>query len=209
MARAFADITFTESVKAAQVRYGSREFNRRFETAPEPRNQLNEFDREFISNRDSFYQSSVGSNGWPYVQHRGGPIGFLKVLDNRTLAYADFSGNRQYISVGNMMDNNKVCLFLMDYARQQRLKIWGLSEIVHTNENETLISQLLDDTYKAVVERAVVITVEALEWNCSKHITPRFTEQDITPWAKNLIDENTALKERISILEARNHDHTV
>lgn len=201
MARAFADITFTDSVKAAQTQYGSREFNQRFEISPEARNQLKEIDHEFIASRDSFYQASTGSNGWPYVQHRGGPVGFLKVLDDRTLAYADFSGNRQYISVGNMMANDKVCLFLMDYARKQRLKIWGHSRIVHADEDAELFSRLTDGTYKAVVERAVVIHVEALEWNCSKHITPRFTEQDISPWIKNLVDENTALKERISLLE--------
>lgn len=203
MARAFADITFTESVKAAQTLYGSREFNQRFEKSPEPRNQLRELDYEFICSRDSFYQATTGSNGWPYVQHRGGPVGFLRVLDNRTLAYPDFNGNRQYISVGNLMANDKVCLFLMDYAQQRRLKVWGRSRLLHANEDPVFFSQFNQNTSQVIVERIVIIEIEALEWNCSKYITPRFTEQDILPWIESLRDENIALKQRLVELEGK------
>lgn len=202
MPRAFAEITFTDSVKAAQALYGSREFNQRFEMSPEPRNQLNQMDTDFISARDSFYQASVSENGWPYVQHRGGPAGFLKTLDERTIAYADFSGNRQYISVGNMMANTQVCLFLMDYANRQRLKIWGRATIVHERDNPQLLSALTIEHYAARVERAIIIQVEALEWNCSKHITQRFTATEVKNIIAPLMAENEQLKARLAAYEA-------
>jgi len=179
MARAFADITFTESVKAAQSLYGSRENNRGFELADDPRNSLSASEAEFIHARDSFYQATVGENGWPYVQHRGGAIGFIKVLDERTLGYADFRGNRQYISVGNINADERVSLIFMDYANQRRLKIWGRAKVIHEHENPNLIAQLEDPSYRARIERAVIIHVEAYEWNCPQHITRRYTEDEI------------------------------
>jgi uncharacterized protein len=203
MARAFADITFTDSVRSAQTLYNSREFNKRFEDAKDPRNSLGPMDAEFIASRDSFYQASVGENGWPYVQHRGGPVGFLKVLDERTLGYADFSGNRQYISVGNFMADDRASLFLMDYANRRRLKIWGRASLVHQEQDPELIVALQDRDYGAPVERAVLIKIEALEWNCSKHITPRYTEQEVRKVLQPLIDENLQLKEHIAQLSAQ------
>jgi hypothetical protein len=122
----------------------------------------------------------VGENGWPYVQHRGGPPGFLTVLDARTIGYADFSGNRQYISVGNLDGNGRVCLFLMDYPGQRRLKLWGRARLIDEDEQPELLARLESPHYRARVERSVVITVEAFDWNCPKHITPRFTEAEIT-----------------------------
>ena len=134
---------------------------------------------EFIRARDSFYQGTVGENGWPYVQHRGGPAGLLKVLDAHTIGYADFTGNRQYISVGNLDGDNRLSLFLMDYPGQRRLKIWGRARLVDENTDPALIARLESPDYRARVERGVVITVEAFDWNCPKYITPRFTEREV------------------------------
>jgi predicted pyridoxine 5'-phosphate oxidase superfamily flavin-nucleotide-binding protein len=201
MARAFADITFTDSVKAAQTLYHSREHNRGFELAEDPRNVLTDMAAAFIAERDSFYQATVAENGWPYVQHRGGAKGFLKVLDAQTLAYADFRGNRQYLSVGNIMADERVCLFLMDYANRHRLKIWGKASVVHEKEFPALILALTSENYKATVERAIVIRVEALEWNCSKHIPQLFDEDQIRKILQPLVDENDALKARLAGLQ--------
>lgn len=203
MSRAFADITFTESVMAAQARYASREHNKRFEMSPDKRNTLTAMDAEFISSRDSFYQASVGENGWPYVQHRGGSVGFLKVLDERTLGYADFRGNRQYISVGNINADERMCLFLMDYANRHRLKIWARAQVIHEDENPKLFQLLIDAESSAIVERVVVIHIEALEWNCSKHITQRFTENEIKEIVMPLIAENEQLKAQLARYENR------
>lgn len=198
MARAFADITFTESVKAAQSLYGSRENNRGFEFAEDPRNTLGAAEAEFIHARDSFYQATVGENGWPYVQHRGGAAGFIKVLGERTLGYADFRGNRQYISVGNMNADDRISLIFMDYANQRRLKIWGRAKVVHESENVDLIVALENPDYRARIERAVIIHVEAYEWNCPQHITRRFTEAEVRETLAPLIAENEQLKTRVS-----------
>jgi predicted pyridoxine 5'-phosphate oxidase superfamily flavin-nucleotide-binding protein len=186
MARAFSDITFTDSVKAAQSLYGSRENNRGFELAEDPRNSLGYSEATFIRARDSFYQATVGENGWPYVQYRGGPVGFTKVLDERTLGYADFRGNRQYISVGNINADERISLIFMDYTNQRRLKIWGRAKVIHEGENAELIASLEDPDYRARIERAVVIHVEAYEWNCPQHITRRFTEEEIQEYIISL-----------------------
>lgn len=192
MARAFADISFTDSVKAAQSLYGSRESNRSFELADDPRNTLGEAEAEFIAARDSFYQATVGENGWPYVQHRGGPIGFVKVLDERTLGYADYRGNRQYISVGNINSDDRVSLIFMDYVNRRRIKIWGRARIVHESENMELVARLEDSHYRARIERAVIIHVEAYEWNCPQHITPRYTEDEVREIVKQVTEQQTA-----------------
>ena len=203
MARAFVDITFTDSVLAAQARYASRAHNERFEMSADKRNTLTAMDAEFIASRDSFYQASVGENGWPYVQHRGGALGFLKMLDERTLGYADFRGNRQYISVGNITADERVCLFLMDYAKRRRLKIWARAHVIHENENSELFAALIDSGSSVIVERAVVIHIEALEWNCSKHITQRFTEAEINQLLMPIMAENEQLKAKLSHYEPK------
>ena len=151
MARAFVDITFTPSVKAAQTLYHSREHNRGFELAEGPRNVLTEMAAAFIAERDSFYQATVAENGWPYMQHRGGPKGFLKVLDEHTLGYADFRGNRQYLSVGNIAADERICLFLMDYANRRRLKIWGRASVVHDEDSSELMPVLINSEYKSIM----------------------------------------------------------
>ncbi|MEJ2794356.1 pyridoxamine 5'-phosphate oxidase family protein [Iodobacter sp. LRB] len=194
MPRAFAAITFTDSVKAAQTRYHSRDSNRGFELAEDTRSEMTEREAEFIAARDSLYMATVGENGWPYVQHRGGPAGFLKVLDANTLGFADFRGNVQYLSVGNLNANDKVSIILMDYPNRRRLKIWGRVRIVHELENPELIAALEDPAYRARIERAMVITVEAWDWNCPQHITPRHTDADIEQLIAPLQAELKALQ---------------
>jgi ferredoxin-NADP reductase/predicted pyridoxine 5'-phosphate oxidase superfamily flavin-nucleotide-binding protein len=183
MARAFADISFTPGVKAAQSRYGSRAANRGFEAGEVPKEVLTEREREFIAERDGFYQASVGETGWPYVQFRGGPPGFLKVLDERTIGYADFRGNRQYITTGNLATNDRVALILMDYANRRRLKIWARARIVHAEDDAALLRRLEAPHYRAAVERAIVLRIEAFDWNCPQHITPRYTQAEIATLA--------------------------
>ena len=178
MSSAFADITFTPSVQAAQQRYGSRQTNRRFELDDKRFDTLGPHEAEFIRERDGFYQATVSETGWPYVQFRGGPAGFLKVLDEKTLGYADFRGNRQYLSVGNLNANDRMALILMDYVHRQRLKIWGRVRIVHEEDEADLVAALELPAYRARVERGVLIRVEAIEWNCPQHITPRYTEAE-------------------------------
>ena len=179
MARAFAKIAFTPNVQAAQARMGSRDAYRTAELGDAEAVELSAYEVEFIAARDSFYQGTVGENGWPYVQHRGGPTGFLKVLDPQTIGYADFSGNRQYISVGNLDGDDRVSLFLMDYPAQRRLKIWGRARLVDEDTEPALAARLESPDYRARVERGVIITVEAFDWNCPKYITPRFTEREV------------------------------
>lgn len=179
MARAFAKIAFTPKVQAAQMRMGSRDAYRAVELGATEEVALSPYEVDFISERDSFYQGSVSENGWPYVQHRGGPTGFLKVLGPQTIGYADFSGNRQYISVGNLEGDDRVSLFLMDYPGQRRLKIWGRARLIEEATEPDLVARLESPSYRAPVERGVVITVEAFDWNCPKYITPRFTERQV------------------------------
>ena len=197
MSTAFADIAFTPSVKAAQSRYGSREANHGFELAEDARNELTERETKFIAARDSFYQATVAESGWPYVQHRGGPAGFLKVLDARTIGYADFRGNVQYLSAGNLAANERVSLILMDYANRRRLKIWGRARIVHADEQPELVARLEVPGYRARVERGIVIRVEAWDWNCPQHITQRYSKAEIERMMAPLIEENRNLKARV------------
>lgn len=179
MASAFARIAFTPKVRAAQTRMGSRDGYRQLETGEDEVAALGPMEIEFIAERDSLYQGTVGESGWPYVQHRGGPPGFLKVLDERTIGYADFSGNRQYLSVGNLAGDDRVSLFLMDYAQQRRLKIWGRARLVDESLEPELIARLESTGYRARVERGVVIQIEAFDWNCPKYITPRYTKAQV------------------------------
>lgn len=207
MPRAFADITFTPSVKAAQELYGSREANRGFELADNPRNELTEPEVQFIEARDSFYQATVGENGWPYVQHRGGPIGFLKVIDSRTIGFADFRGNRQYISVGNINADDRISLILMDYPNRHRLKIWGRARVVHEPDHPEIIAALENPEYRARIERAFLITVEAFEWNCPQHIVPRYTKEQVQTIIEPLITENENLKAQLQLLLSQQRDN--
>src|SRR5450432_2021840 len=196
MGRAFAEIAFTPSVKSAQSRYGSRRANQSFEDAEDREDELSEMEREFIESCDSFYQATVSETGWPYVQFRGGPPGFLKVIDSKTLGFADFRGNVQYLSVGNINADGRIALILMDYPNRRRLKIWGRASIVHEADEPALLAALKVPGYKARVERAIVIRVEAFDWNCPQHITPRFTEAEVKAVMAPLVAELEALRAR-------------
>ena len=173
-----SDIAFTDSVKKIQEQKGSRSIYINVEQRGSWHDTVTEELRDFIAERDSFYMSTVNSEGQPYIQHRGGPKGFLKVINSRTLGFADFAGNRQYISYGNLEDNNKVCLFFMDYPNRTRIKLWGTAEV--NEDDATLIEQLSVSDYKAQVERAFIIHIEAWDRNCPQHIVPRFTKQEIS-----------------------------
>ncbi len=194
MARNFAEIAFTESVKAQQEKYGSRKSYARMEAVARG-NEIGENEAAFIAARDSFYLATVGESGFPYVQFRGGPQGFLKVLNTKTLAYADFRGNLQYVSVGNLTRNDKAALILMDYANRQRLKIYARIEVIEAKDRPELIAQLQDASYDAEIERAMVLHLEAFDWNCPQHITQRFTIEEIR-------ELNAPLYEHVSKLEA-------
>jgi len=173
-----SDIAFSDTVKKIQKQEGSRDIYAHIEQHDSWKDTVTKEFSEFIAVRDSFYMATVNAEGQPYIQHRGGPKGFLKVIDDRTLGFADFSGNRQYISYGNLVDNNKVCLFLMDYPNRKRIKIWGTAEVI--NGDEALNNQLITPGYKAIPERAFIIHLQAWDINCPKHITPRYTMEEIT-----------------------------
>lgn len=179
MGRKFAEIAFTPSVRSAQERYGSREANRAFERARNPHATLRETEAAFIRARDGFYVATVSESGWPYVQFRGGPPGFLQVLDVGTIAYPDFSGNAQYLTTGNLTADDRASLILLDYAERRRLKIWARARIVDHADDPELVRRLTIPGYPARVERAVVMAVEAFDWNCPRHITPRFTAAEL------------------------------
>lgn len=200
MARNFAEIAFTENVKTQQQKYGSRRSYARME-AQSRGSELTFAEMDFIAERDGFYLATAGANGYPYVQFRGGPKGFLKVLDQHTLAYADFRGNQQYISVGNLSGNDKAALILMDYAQRQRLKIYARIEIIEAKDAPDLIAQLQDASYKAQVERAMVLRVEAFDWNCPQHITPRFTAEEIRALNEPLYEHITKLEAEVERLK--------
>ncbi len=203
MPRAFSELTFTPTVRAHQERMGSAKSYAKFiEGGPQQGHEIGEAEKAFIEARDGFYQSTVSETGWPYVQYRGGPVGFLKVLDARTIGYADFSGNKQYISRGNLDGNDRIAMILMDYANRRRLKILGR---VKFNEGKEAAASLYPQGAEAEAERAVVIHVEGLDWNCPRHITPRFTEAELRPHLNNLGQqlaqlqaENEDLKQRLA-----------
>lgn len=200
MSRAFSDIAFTSAVRAMQTRMGSRANYAPLDQTEDRRDALGPMEAEFIAERDGFYQATVGETGWPYVQFRGGPAGFLKVLDQKTIGYADFRGNVQYISVGNFANNDRISLILMDYPNRRRLKILGRARIVELDQDPLLIARLESAHYRARVERAVVISVEGYDWNCPQHITPRFTEAEVFAATAPMRDELAALKAHIERL---------
>ena len=174
----FTKFAFTDSVKRAQERYGTRRSYARMEAAGD-RYALTDREASFIQASDSLYMATVGENGWPYVQFRGGPIGFLKVIDDTTLGYADFRGNGQYISTGNIQASDKAALILMDYPSRQRLKIWAEVAIMEADQDAELRHRLKMPDYKARIERLVILDVQAYDWNCPQHITPRYTIEEI------------------------------
>ncbi len=188
----YFEIAFTPAVRAAQAEHG-RELRIEADDASE---RLGEAEAAFIGERDSFYLASVSETGWPYVQHRGGPKGFLKVQDARTLAFADYRGNRQYISAGNTRVNDRVALFLMDYPRRARLKIYAHMESIPLEADPELAARVVEGA-TGRPERILKLHVAAFSWNCSQHITPRYSGAELAP---TLI----ALRDRIAELETEN-----
>ena len=204
MSRAYADIAFTASVRAMQSSRGSRSAYAALDHAPQQEPRLGGQEAAFIRERDGFYQATVGETGWPYVQFRGGPAGFLKVLDDKTLGYADFRGNVQYISAGNLQGNERVSILLMDYANQRRLKLLGRARLLSEAsdpEFSMLMPRLALPDYRARVERAVIISVEAFDWNCPQHITPRFTEEEVNDGIAPMRAELARLRAEIAALK--------
>lgn len=174
----YARTMFSDAAKGLQERAGSRAAYERMARSGHFEDGLGEFEKEFIEARDSFYMATVTPDGWPYIQHRGGPAGFLRVVDEKTLAFADYSGNKQLISAGNLSVNDRVSLFLMDYPNQARLKIIGHARVLEVGEDPAIEGRLVKER-RAKVEGVVVIRVAGYDWNCSQHITPRYTEEEI------------------------------
>ena len=193
MGHQFAEIAFTDNVRSIQQAMGSRAGYASMEEGADYNHLLSEREAGFISARDSFYMASVSETGWPYLQHRGGPAGFMRIIDERTIGFADFSGNRQYVSTGNFMNNDRVALFFMDYPTRTRLKLLGRVRVIAEDDYEILARLEVDD-YRARVERGFLIQVEAFDWNCPQHITPRYTEDQIETLMAPLLEENRALK---------------
>ncbi len=179
MPRRYTELVFTDDVKAAQRAQGVRESARRMETVEVEDTRLDEPTARYIAQRDSFYMATVLENGWPYLQHRGGPRGFLRALDDRTLAFADFAGNRQLVSTGNLRGDDRTALFLMDYPNGRRLKVMARTEVHRAADRPDLVARVEDPTYRARVERVFVLHVEAFDWNCPQHITPRWTTDEL------------------------------
>lgn len=195
MAAKFIELAFTDAVKRAQERFYGRSHAI---NGVRPSDALSEDEAGFISERDSFYLASVSESGFPYIQHRGGPPGFLRVIGSHTLAFADFSGNRQMISTGNVSVNPKVSLFLMDYAHQVRLKILGEARVEAAADVPEWVAQLAEPGQERRVERVVFIDVVGFDWNCPKYITPRFTgsevAQAVAPLHARIADLEAQLK---------------
>lgn len=177
MSRKFTEIAFSPAVKAIQERYGSREMYQRMEESGPENDKLIPRLTEFIQERESFYLGTINETGWPYIQFRGGAAGFLKVLDESTLGFADFGGNCQYLTIGNLSVNDKIFLFLMDYKNRRRLKIWGRGKVEYNNLE--LIEQLRVPGYEATAERAIIIQVEAWDWNCPQHIPVKYSQEEV------------------------------
>lgn len=189
-----SDIAFTPAVKAIQHRNGSRKDYARMERSGGWQTTVTAELTEFLAGLDMFYLGTANGDGQPYIQYRGGPPGFLKALDDRTLAFADFGGNRQYITLGNLSENPKAFIFLMDYANSRRVKVWGTAKVV--DDDPGLLDRLRHPEYPGKVERAIVFTIEAWDVNCPQHIHRRFSRQQVA----RVIEE---LQGRVTELEAK------
>lgn len=195
----FGDIAFTDHVKAEQEARGSREMYEGMTARPAP-DGFGDREAAFISMRDSFYMATVSEDGWPYIQHRGGPLGFLKLLSPTQLGFADYRGNRQYVSVGNLQTDKRVSLFLMDYPNRARLKLLGNANVQEADANPDLASKLgIEDQRK--VERLFTIDIEAFDWNCPQFITPRFTEAELAASLSPMVDELQTLRQENAFLK--------
>ncbi|MCW5646444.1 MAG: pyridoxamine 5'-phosphate oxidase family protein [Sphingopyxis sp.] len=206
MARNYRHTMFSDAVKALQERHGSRASYLKMDAGADGTpDALTAKELDYIALRDSFYMASVTAHGWPYMQHRGGPAGFLRHIAGNRIGFADYRGNKQYISTANLAGNDRVSLFLMDYPNKDRLKLVGHAHSIELADDPELVTSLMPEGYRAVPERAFLIDVIGWEWNCSQHITPRFTEAEISaaiqPMAAELGQlraENAALHARLS-----------
>ena len=194
-----SDVAFTPAVKAIQTRKGSRssyahmELGGSWETTVTPELEA------FLAELDMFYLGTANAEGQPYIQYRGGSPGFLKVVDEKTLGFADFGGNRQYITLGNLSENSKAFIFLMDYARSRRIKVWGNARVV--DDDRALLDQLRDPAYPGKVERAIVFEIEAWDVNCPQHIHKRFSQKQVAPVIEQLQARIAELEGKIKLLE--------
>ncbi len=200
MAKNFAEIAFTDAVKKLQEKHGSRRSYERMEKF-NIIDGLTESEISFIENQDSFYLASIGANEFPYIQHRGGPKGFLKVLDSKRLGFIDFIGNKQYISVGNMATNNNVSLIMVDYPTRSRLKIFAKAEVIELKDNPELLDTLDLKDYKFRPERMIIFNIEAYDWNCPQYIVPRYTVDEINEAFLPQKEYITKLEEEIKELK--------
>ncbi|OUR94624.1 pyridoxamine 5'-phosphate oxidase [Flavobacteriales bacterium 34_180_T64] len=202
MAKNFAEIAFTDAAKRLQEIHGSRRSYERMEKF-NIQDGLTENEKTFIKNQDSFYLATVGTTEFPYIQHRGGPKGFLKVIDNKRIGFIDFVGNKQYVSVGNMTTNNNVSFITIDYPTRTRLKIYAKSEVIELKNNPELYELLDLDDYKFRPERMIVFHIEAYDWNCPQHITPRYTIDEINNSFLSQQDYIKSLKQEINELKQK------
>lgn len=196
MSYGFLDIAVTPSVRAVQQQMGVAHIWEDFQ-GQRAFDGFTDGEMAFIAARDSFYMATVSETGWPYMQHRGGPRGFLKMVDDHTLAFADYRGNKQYISTGNLAANERACLFLMDYARKARLKIYVHVDTLAPADDPALTALVTDPAYNAKIERIFRLRLETFDWNCPQHITPRYTEQEVNA-------ATAPLRARLAELEAEN-----
>jgi len=197
MTAKFQELAFTPAVSEAQKRYYGKA--QQVQSAA-PQDTLTEDEISFIQSRDSFYMGTVSETGWPYIQHRGGPVGFLRVLSPTSLAFADYKGNRQLLSTGNLAGTNRVALFLMDYPARTRLKILGHARVEDAREHPELVAQLAEPEVRPTVERLFFIDLVSFDWNCPQHITPRYTlaeiKQMVAPLERRIAELEAQLKER-------------
>ncbi|MDP2149559.1 MAG: pyridoxamine 5'-phosphate oxidase family protein [Afipia sp.] len=203
----FAEIAFTPTVKKVQEEMGSRSSYARMESVPAQVNyRLTEAEAGFIAGRNSLYMATVSETGWPYIQHRGGPTGFVRVLDESTIGFADFRGNRQYVSVGNLMMDDRVSLFFMDYPNKTRLKLFGRARIIGLDE-QAVLSRLEMPDYRARIERAFVISIDGFDWNCPQHISERYMPEELgavtAPLMARIAELEAALARRIESSPAK------
>jgi predicted pyridoxine 5'-phosphate oxidase superfamily flavin-nucleotide-binding protein len=196
------DVLFSPAVKAEQTRLGSRTMfeGKDFQT------EITDDLRQFLAVIDTFFFATASADGRPYVQHRGGPPGFLKAIGSHTLAFADFAGNRQYITLGHLRENDRAHIFIPHFATQQRVKLWGRARVIEGDLE--LMERLVDPAYKARPERAVAFTVEAWDINCRQHITPRYSEAEIAPAIDRLAQRIKELEAEVERLKAGTQAHT-
>ncbi len=213
----FGSLVFTPLVKKLQERYGSRrQYERMEDSGAASHDCFTPFEIEFLATRDSFYMATVGATGWPYTQHRGGPRGFLKVIDDKTIAFADLRGNKQYISTGNLLSDDRVAMIMVDYPRQARLKLLGRVEVFEGDKAASWLDRVRMPEEKTAIERVVIIHMEAYDWNCPQHITPRYTVGEIREGMKTLEQhvaslelENEALRKELTAARKQDNEENV